>query len=178
MAIVLVTLVGDPGRARLDLDGALGSRRQSLLARGPSERQFWFKLGFLMHGFWAGRKSSILGVWLAPAAPKTIPEGGGLRPPPFGMVFGAAEAPKRLLAGPNTVYKKPQVYSLSRFLLDLILSAVPRSCPLSHFSWVCPLYPTSPRPPRNGGVCMCPALDNIRLVGDAVLNRNVAFSRL
>ena len=36
------------------------------------------------------RKSSILEVWAAPATPKTIPEGGGLRPPPSGMVFGAA----------------------------------------------------------------------------------------
>ncbi len=31
-------------------------------------------------------------VWAAPAAPETIPEGGERRPPPFGMVFGAAGA--------------------------------------------------------------------------------------
>ncbi len=35
-------------------------------------------------------ESPILGVWPAPATPKTIPEGGGLRPTPSGMVFGAA----------------------------------------------------------------------------------------
>ncbi len=54
-------------------------------------------LGFLIHGFWAGQKSSILGVWAALAAPKTIPKGGGLRPLPFGMVCwaaGAAHTPK------------------------------------------------------------------------------------
>jgi hypothetical protein len=32
------------------------------------------------------------GVWAASAAPKIIPEGGGLRPRPSGMVFGAAGA--------------------------------------------------------------------------------------
>ncbi len=50
------------------------------------------RLGFLIHGFWAGRKSSTFGVWAAPAAPKAIPEGGGLRPPFFGTFFGAAGA--------------------------------------------------------------------------------------
>jgi hypothetical protein len=43
-------------------------------------------------GFWAGRASSISGIWAAPAAPKTMPKGGELRPPPFGMVLGAAGA--------------------------------------------------------------------------------------
>ncbi len=46
-------------------------------------------LGFLIHGSGAGRKSSILGVWEAPAAPKTMPEGGG----GFGAA-GAAQTPK------------------------------------------------------------------------------------
>ncbi len=32
-------------------------------------------LGFLIHGFWDGRESSMLEVWAAPAAPKTIPKG-------------------------------------------------------------------------------------------------------
>jgi hypothetical protein len=49
-------------------------------------------LVFVIHDFGAGRQSSILGVWAAPAAPKTIPEGGGLRPPPFGLVVEAAGA--------------------------------------------------------------------------------------
>ncbi len=49
-------------------------------------------LVFLIYGFWAGRQSPIFEVWAAPAATKTIPEGGGLRPPPSGMVFGAARA--------------------------------------------------------------------------------------
>ncbi len=44
-------------------------------------------LGFLIHGFWAGRESSISGVWAASAAPKTIPKGGG-------VAAGAAQTPK------------------------------------------------------------------------------------
>ncbi len=60
---------------------------------------------------WAGRKSSIFGsgrksaifwVWAAPAAPNTIPEGWGLRPPPSGKVFwaaGAAKTPKSTISG-------------------------------------------------------------------------------
>ncbi len=55
-------------------------------------RQLLSALGFLIHGFWAGRESPIFGVWAAPAAPKTIPKGGGRRPPPSGMVFEATEA--------------------------------------------------------------------------------------
>ncbi len=39
-----------------------------------------YTLGFLIHGFWAGRKSLIFGVWAVPAAPKAIPEDRGLRP--------------------------------------------------------------------------------------------------
>ncbi len=48
-------------------------------------------LGFVIHGFGAGRKSTNFGVWAAPAAPQTLPQGGVLRPP-SGMVFGAAGA--------------------------------------------------------------------------------------
>ena len=67
--------------------------------------------GFLIHGFWAGRESPILGVSSAPAVQKTIPEGGGRRPPPVGMVFGAAGAAqtpqnRRFPAGPKTMYQK------------------------------------------------------------------------
>ncbi len=54
-------------------------------------------LGFLIHGFWAGRRSPIFGVWAAPAAPQTFPKRGGLSPPPSGMFFwaaGAAQSPK------------------------------------------------------------------------------------
>ena len=39
--------------------------------------------GFLIHEFWAGRESSISGVWAAPGTPKTIQKYGGLRPPYF-----------------------------------------------------------------------------------------------
>ena len=37
------------------------------------------------------RKSVNLGVWAAPGARDTIPLGGGLRPPPFGMVSLAGD---------------------------------------------------------------------------------------
>ncbi len=51
----------------------------------------------------------FFGVWAAPAAPKTIPEGGGRSPPPFGMVFGAAAAAqtaqkRQVPAGPKTTH--------------------------------------------------------------------------
>jgi hypothetical protein len=51
-------------------------------------------LWFSIIGFWAGRRSSILGVWAAPAAQQTIPKGGGRSPPPSGMGFRAAGAAK------------------------------------------------------------------------------------
>jgi hypothetical protein len=68
-----------------------------------------YTLGFLIHGSWAGRKSSMLGVWAAPAAPTTIPEGGGAKPPHrLEWVFGAAGAAqtptnRRFPAGPKTM---------------------------------------------------------------------------
>ncbi len=40
-----------------------------------------------------------------PGGPQNLPESGGLRPPPFGMFFGAAQTPnRRLPAGPKTMY--------------------------------------------------------------------------
>ena len=49
----------------------------------------------------------MFGAYAAPAAPKTIPGGEGLRAPPLGIVFwaaGAAQTPKnrRFPAGPKT----------------------------------------------------------------------------
>ncbi len=49
-------------------------------------------LGFLINGFWAGHTSSISGVWVAAAAPETIPKGGGRSPSPLGVVFWVAGA--------------------------------------------------------------------------------------
>ncbi len=43
----------------------------------------------------------IWGVLGGPGGPKNLPKGGGLRPPPFGMVVGAAQTPP---AGPKTMY--------------------------------------------------------------------------
>jgi hypothetical protein len=55
--------------------------------RPESNRHFGFSYMF----FWPG--NFVLLVRVAPAAPNTIPEGGGgLRPPPSGMVFGATGA--------------------------------------------------------------------------------------
>ncbi len=64
-------------------------------------------LGFLKHGFWAGRKSPTCVVWVASAAPKTMPKGGGLRPPTFrNGVWGRRGRPdpkdRRLSDGPKT----------------------------------------------------------------------------
>jgi hypothetical protein len=55
------------------------------------------------------------GVWAAPAAPKTISEGGGLRPDLLAWCFiGRRGRPdpnnRRIPADPKTTYKKPQVY--------------------------------------------------------------------
>ncbi len=50
-----------------------------------------------IHGAWAGRKSSIFGVWAAPAAPKHHSGRWGAKTPLVGMVFGApgaAQTPK------------------------------------------------------------------------------------
>ncbi len=86
---------GPPGPARhqkrTQKTRPVGFPRRGQVAPPPTSLHFC-TLGFLIHGVWAGRKSSIFGVWAAPAAPKTIPKGGGLRPPPFGMVFGASGA--------------------------------------------------------------------------------------
>ncbi len=59
-------------------------------------------LMFLMHGFWAGRRSSILGAWTAPAAGETLRNGEALRAPPFGRVFpgaGGTQTPKPSISG-------------------------------------------------------------------------------
>jgi hypothetical protein len=74
-------------------------------------------LGFLIHGFWAGRKSSIFQVWEVPAAPKAIQEGGGRSPPSSGMVvWGRRGRPdpqnRRVPAGPKTMYEKPKCIAL------------------------------------------------------------------
>ncbi len=73
----------------------------------------YLTLGFLLHGFWAGRRSVIFGVWAAPAAPKTIPEGGGLRPPPFGMLLGAAAVARTLKIDDFRPAQKPCIKSPS-----------------------------------------------------------------
>ncbi len=67
-----------------------------------------------MRSFWAGRKSPILGVWAAPAAPTTLPTSGGFRPPPFAMVFGAAGAVRPA--------PKPCVYKPKCMLIEFALS--------------------------------------------------------
>jgi hypothetical protein len=61
-------------------------------------------------GFWAGRESSILEIWAVPAAQQIIPGGGGLRPPPFGMVFGASQTPNidDLRPAKKNMYSKPK----------------------------------------------------------------------
>ncbi len=76
-----------------------------------------FALRSLIHGFWGGRKSSICGVWAAPAPPTTIPE---RSPPPCGMVFGAA-AP--ISGRPNHVLKTQVYIERSHFALHVLTVA-------------------------------------------------------
>jgi hypothetical protein len=87
---------------------------------GPADLRYRGIFGrpFADHCFWAGRKSPIVGFWVAPATsgPKTIPKDGGRSPPPFGIVFGAAGAapiPQIIdfRPGPKPYRKKPSVHS-------------------------------------------------------------------
>ncbi len=106
-------------------------------------------LGFLMHGFWAGRPSSIFGVRAAPAAPQTIQKCGGRSPPDFGMVFwapGAAQAPKidDFRPAQNSCIKNPSVRQSRSFKL-------PAAC---LESWAVPSKPAY--------ICRCALLALIR----------------
>ncbi len=85
----------------------------SPLTSGECSREGVPTLGFLIHGCWAGRKSSMFGVWVALAAPKTIPKGGGRRPPPSGMVLGAAEAAQTPKIGDSRPAQKPRIINPS-----------------------------------------------------------------
>ncbi len=72
------------------------------------------KFGFLIHGFWASRKSSIFVIWAAPAAPKTIPTGEGLGPPRFSAPPGPPGPQKLTIPGPaqEQCIKNPSVGSV------------------------------------------------------------------
>jgi hypothetical protein len=95
-------------------------------ARGGNPN-FWF----LIHGFWAGRESSNLGVWAATVAPKTIPKGGGRSPPPSGMVFGAAGTAQTRKIRPKTMHFKPKCIPLRRVLS----AAYPPANPSEKVEW-------------------------------------------
>ncbi len=89
--------VGTPaGNRRKPTNNHETNRSSGIL---PRPKEFVYQspyrtIGILIHVFLAGRGSSIFEVWAAAAAPKTIPDGGGRSPPPFGMVFGAAGPPR------------------------------------------------------------------------------------
>ncbi len=82
--------------------------------------------------------SYIFGVLAAPATPKTIPEGRGLRPPSFGMLFGAAGAartPKSTISGrpKKTCIKNPSVWTwlqLMRLQFEVVRGPVGVGCSL------------------------------------------------
>ncbi len=90
----------------------------SVHAKGPRARNpIYFHpyfhtgstLGFLIHGFWAQRKSTICGVWAAPAARKSLPKGRALLASLFGSVFpgceGRPDLQKPTISGrPKTMY--------------------------------------------------------------------------
>jgi hypothetical protein len=67
---------------------------------------------FVIHGFLADRKSLIFEVWAAPASRKTFPKVGGLRPPAFGMVFGAAGPPRPQISTMSGLPKKRVLQTL------------------------------------------------------------------
>ncbi len=90
--------------------------RGSLGSAAGANFQVWWKfrrahrilrLDFKYVVFGAVRKSLIFGVWAAPAAPKTKPVGGSLRPPPFGLVFGTAGAAQTPKIGDPRPAQKP-----------------------------------------------------------------------
>ncbi len=100
-------------------------------------------LGFFMHGFRAGRKSSIFGVWTAPAAGKTLLKGWALLAPSFGRVFpaaGAAQTPEIYDFRPvqnhvlKTRVKQTKVWGLTK------MGRIPR--------FVCRLGVVHPRRPQ------------------------------
>ncbi len=92
-----------------------------------------------MHVFWPGRGSHIFGLWAAPVASTTIPEGAGLRPPPFGIVFGAAGAAQIFKIGDFRPAPKPCIKHSSVVKLKCIVLL--RCCPTSplfrQFALVC-----------------------------------------
>jgi hypothetical protein len=59
---------------KASLETKLGHRSHKIDHPRPEKGVRPFTLEFLIHGFGAGRKSSIFGVWAPPAAPKTIPD--------------------------------------------------------------------------------------------------------
>ena len=71
-------------------------------------------LGFLIHGFWAGRESSIFGGLGGPGGPQNHSRRWGASPPPSGMVCwaaGAAQTPQIVDFRPaeKTTYSKPKL---------------------------------------------------------------------
>ncbi len=90
-------------------------RKDGRTTKGACPKGIWTKatastLGFLIHGFWAGRKSLIFGVWAAPAAPEPNPKGGGLRPPHLlEWFFGPPGPPK---TSKSTISGRPKNHVL------------------------------------------------------------------
>jgi hypothetical protein len=67
-------------------------QQKESLRHGHGNNRKSLNLGVFYTRFWGLSKIIILGGVGWPAGPKTIPKGEGLRPPLFGMVFGAAGA--------------------------------------------------------------------------------------
>ncbi len=83
-----------------------GASRSSsrFLGTSPTQRSSLADLTFrfLMHGFWADRRSPIFRVQVVPTGPKPLPTGGPLRGPPVGLDFcpgGAACALTLTISG-------------------------------------------------------------------------------
>ncbi len=82
-----------------------------------------------MHGAWAGRTSSILGVWAVPAAGKTLPKGWPLRGPPVERGLRAAGAAKAtkicdLRPAQKPCIKNPSVVALKLIIIVILVFGV------------------------------------------------------
>jgi hypothetical protein len=96
--------------------------RALVLGLGAAQRHF-----SMFMDCWAGRKSSMLGVWAAPGAREILPKGGGRSPPPFGRVSrspGAAQTPqsRRSPADPK-IMKNGKIVLNHQIALELVRGA-------------------------------------------------------
>ncbi len=87
------------------------------------------------------QKSSIFGACAAPGAPESNPNGGGLRPRPFGKVSGAPSAPRPQI---STIVDRPKSHVLKTLVYDALVGNIPLGPEMVDFGGL-----QGPRLPRN-----------------------------